>query len=349
MSILADTVDAVIGVDTHADTHTAAIVAASTGGVLAELTTAATAAGYQQMVAWAAAQPMRRTWALEGTTSYGTGLTRHLQGLGEVVIEVERPNRPVRRRGKSDSIDAVRSAREALASEHPAQPRAGGLRAALAITLAARRSAVDAAADAQRQLRSTLITAPEPLRARFRDMTATTMITTAARLRPQPSWDIETYQAATIIKALAGRIKALRTEAADHHHTIEDLVRSWRPELLEVHGVGPITAATLLCAWSHPGRIRSDAAFASLAGVAPLDASSGRHQTHRLNRRGDRQLNRALHTIAICRLRTHPTTRAYAERRRSEPNMTDPKIRRCIKRYIARELYNLLEAGPAAP
>ena len=131
--------------------------------------------------------------------------------------------------------------------------------------------------------------------------------------------------------------------------TLEQLVRSWRPDLLDEPGVGPIVAATILCAWSHPGRCRNDAAFANLAGVAPLDASSGRQHHHRLNRGGDRQLNQALHVIVLTRLRHHPETIAYRDRRRTEPNMTDRKIRRCLKRYIARDIYKLLEAGPPTP
>lgn len=349
MTMLADQIDVVIGVDTHQDTHTAAVVSAATGGVIAEITIAASAEGYEQLVAFAEDHPGLRAWAVEGTASYGAGLTRHLQSRGEVVVEVERPHRPARRGGKSDSIDAVRGAREALAAEHLAQPRAGGTRAALAATQGARRSAIDASCDAQRQLRALVTTAPETLRARFRGQSTTTMVTTATRLRPHSAWDVETHQIAVALRALARRIRTLNDEAADHEATLDRLVRSWRPDLLEQPGVGPIVAATILCAWSHPGRCRNDAAFANLAGVAPLDASSGRQQHHRLNRGGDRQLNRALHTIVLCRLRYDPDTRAYAERRRSEPNMTDRKIRRCLKRYIARQIFKTLEAGPPTP
>jgi transposase len=345
--MLAESVDVVIGVDTHADTHTAAMVSAATGGVLAEVTVAATAAGYAELVAFAEDRPGRRAWAVEGTASYGVGLTRHLQGAGEDVVEVERPHRPKRRRGKSDAIDAVRGARDALAMAHLAQPRSGGTRAALAATLSVRRSAIEARSDAQRQLRSMVITAPEALRARFRDLTGpTAIVAAAARLRPQPAWGHEAHHTAIALRALARRIRALSEEITDHDTTLTALVTSWRPDLLAEPGIGPVVAATILCAWSHPGRCRSEAAFANLAGTAPLDASSGRHQHHRLNRGGDRQLNNALHVIALCRLRNHPATRAYAERRRQEPNMTDRKIRRCLKRYIARDIYKLLEAAP---
>lgn len=347
MTMLADQFDAVIGVDTHQDTHTAAVVATATGAVLDELTIGADPDGYDALIELADRHSGLRVWAIEGTGSYGAGLTAHLQGLGETVIEVERPNRPARRNGKSDTIDAARGAREALASEHHAQPRSRGPRAALAATLAARRSAVDASSTAQRQLRALVLVAPEQLRARFRGQTTTVMIATASSLRISPSWDLETATSATALRALARRIKGLNDEADAHEATLRSIVASWRPDLLELTGVGPIVAATVLCAWSHPGRCRNDAAFANLAGTAPIEASSGKHIAHRLNRGGDRQLNRAIHVIALSRLRYDPATRAYAERRRLEPNMTDRKIRRCLKRYIARQLYRQLENPPS--
>jgi transposase len=347
VTMLADHFDAVIGVDTHQDTHTAAVVASATGAVLDELTIVADPDGYADLVGLAERHSGLRVWAIEGTGSYGAGLTAHLQALGETVIETERPNRPARRRGKSDTIDAVRGAREVLGLVHHAQPRSRGARAALAATLAARRSAVDASTAAQRQLRALVLVAPELLRARFRGQSTIAMVATATNLRLNARWDIETTTSATALRALARRINALNEEADAHEATLRAIVASWRPDLLELTGVGPIVAATVLCAWSHPGRCRNDAAFASLAGVAPLEASSGKHISHRLNRGGDRQLNRALHVVALSRLRYDPTTRAYAERRRTEANMSDRAIRRCLKRYIARQLYRQLEAGPA--
>jgi transposase len=174
------------------------------------------------------------------------------------------------------------------------------------------------------------------------------MTATAASLRINSRWDLETTTCATALRALARRINTLNDEADAHEATLRSIVASWRPDLLSLTGVGPIVAATVLCAWSHPGRCRSDAAFANLAGAAPIEASSGKHTAHRLNRGGDRQLNRALHVITLSRLRYDPTTRAYAERRRAEPNMTDRKIRRCLKRYIARQLYRQLENPPSS-
>jgi transposase len=171
------------------------------------------------------------------------------------------------------------------------------------------------------------------------------MITTAARLRCHTSWDAETTTTATVLRALARRSQAMTAEAADHERQILTIVRSWRPDLLELTGVGPIVAATVLCAWSHPGRVRDDAAFAKLAGVCPIPASSGQTVRHRLNRHGDRQLNRALHTVVLSRLRYDDTTRAYRDRRRAE-GKTDREIKRCLKRYVARQLYRQLETPP---
>ncbi|MGE3835083.1 MAG: transposase, partial [Acidimicrobiia bacterium] len=219
-------------------------------------------------------------------------------------------------------------------------------RAALSVLLAARRSAVDAATVAQRQLNALVTAAPECLRARFRGQSTTVMVATAARLRVQPTWDVETATTAAVLRSLARRTLELTAEAAAHEKAILAIVRAWRPDLLDERGVGPIVAAVVLCAWSHPGRVRSDAAFAMLAGVCPIPASSGLTTRHRLNRSGDRQLNRALHVIVLSRLRYDPATRAYAERRRAE-GKTDRDIKRCLKRYIARHLYRQLETGPS--
>ena len=345
--MLAEAIDVVIGVDTHKHTHTAAVVAAGTGAAVEHATLAADPEGYAELVALADRHSGLRVWAIEGTGSYGAGLARHLAERGELVIEVDRPSRPARRNGaKTDALDAVRAAREALSREHLAQPRTGGQRAALAVRLAARRSAVEAATVAQRQLHALVVTAPEPLRARFRGQTTRAMLATAARLRIQAAWDLETRETATALRALARRVHTLGTEARDHEQAILAIVRSWRPDLLEQQGIGPIVAAVVLCAWSHAGRCRHDAAFANLAGVAPIPADSGqRTNRNRLNRHGDRQLNRALHTIVLTRLRLDPATRAYAERRRHE-GKTDREIKRCLKRYIARQLYRQLETPP---
>lgn len=347
MPSLAELVDVVIGVDTHKHTHTAAVIDAVTGAVLEERTVATDPDGYGELVAMADRHSGLRAWSIEGTGGYGAGLNRHLNGVDELVIELDRPNRAARRNGaKSDALDAVRAGREALARDQFAQPRAGGERAALAVLMAARRSAVDASTVAQRQLHSLVIAAPEALRARFRGQSTPVMVTIAARLRRNGSWDLETTTYATVLRDLGRRIKAMQAEATTHERDILAIIKSWRPDLLAEQGVGPIVAAVVLCAWSHAGRCRNEAAFASLAGVAPIPASSGQTTRHRLNRCGDRQLNRALHTIVLSRLRYDPTTRAYAERRRAE-GKTEREIKRCLKRYIARDLYKLLENPPS--
>jgi transposase len=341
---LSEVVDVVIGVDTHVQTHTAAAVDARTGALLGQVTVETTAAGYEELTAFADEHAALRAWAIEGTGGHGAGLARHLARDQEVVIELDRPERARRRNGaKSDPLDAERAAREALARTRLGTPRSGGDRQALSVLLAARRSAVEASTVAQRQLFSLVIAAPEPLRARFRGKKIPAMVATAAALRLQPSWDTETTTTVTVLRALARRARDLTDEAAEHEKAIRAIVRTWRPDLLEQIGVGPIVAATVLCAWSHPGRVRSEAAFAMLAGVAPIPANSGQTTTrYRLNRHGDRQLNRALHTIALSRQRYHQATRDYTARRTSE-GKTPREIKRCLKRYIARDLYRLLE------
>lgn len=344
MTSLADVVDVVIGVDTHVHTHSAAAIDARTGAVLGEVTVPATAAGYAQLVDFADDHTTLRAWAIESTGSHGAGLTRHLGRLGEVVVELDRPKRAKRRNGaKSDPLDATRAAREALARTRLGTPRGHGDRQALSVLLAARRSAVDAATTAGRQLFSLVIAAPTPIRERFHGHKLPTMIKIATRMRVHPSWDVETTTTVTALRALARRATTLTAEAAEHEQAILAIVRSWRPDLLNQPGIGPIVAATILCAWSHPGRIHSEAAFAMLAGVAPIPANSGQTTNrHRLNRYGDRQLNRALHTIALSRIRHDQTTRNYAERRTTQ-GKTSREIKRCLKRYIARDLYRLLE------
>lgn len=349
MPMLAELVELVIGVDTHADTHTAALVTTTNGAVLDTITVTADPDGYAQLVELAESRGGLRAWAVEGAGGYGAGLARHLAEADELVIELDRPARPARRGGaKSDVIDAERAARDALARTQLAAPKTGPERAALAALLVARRSAVAASTTAQRQLRALVITAPESVRARFRGHSTRSMIDLAARVRPgTTAADVEAFTVLSTLRALARRIRALETEAAEHEHAIRVIVRSWRPDLLELRGVGPIVAAIVLTAWSHPGRCRSDAAFAMLAGAAPIPASSGKTVRYRLNRSGDRQLNRALHVIVLARLKHDPDTRAYAETRRAQ-GKTDREIKRCLKRYIARQLYRQLENPPTS-
>lgn len=341
MTILADMVDVVIGVDTHKHSHTAAVVNTA-GGVLSKFEIETTTVGYRGLVDLVDGFGLARVWAIEATSSYGSGLCRFLQERGETVLEVDRTKTVTRRNGKTDEIDAVRAAREALARPDLPRPKARDQRAALAVLLTTRRSAVDAAQTAQVQLHALIVTAPEALRARFREHNSRHLVDAAARLRLSPAWDIETSTYAMAIRDLGRRVRTLRDEADRYEAEIRRIVRTWRPDLLAVDGVGPIVAATILNAWSHHDRIPSEAAFAALAGVAPIPASSGQTVRYRLNRGGNRQLNRALHVIAISRTKTDPATRAYIERRRGE-GKTDREIRRCIKRYIARQIFRQLQ------
>jgi transposase len=217
------------------------------------------------------------------------------------------------------------------------------------VLLAARRSAINASTEAQQQVFSLVIAAPEPIRVRFRGQKLAAMLNTAASLRVHASWDTETTSTVVALRTLARRAHAMLKEARDLQKSILAIIRSWRPDLLEEFGVGPIVAATaVLCAWSHPGRIHSEAAFAMLAGTAPIPANSGQVTTrYRLNRYGDRNLNNALHTVVQVRIQHQPATRDYVARRTAE-GKTHREIKRCLARYVARDLYRLLETGAAA-
>lgn len=342
---LRELVDLVIGVDTHEQFHVAAVVDAVTGGVLDTIQTPAEPAGYQQLIDWAQDHPGRRGWAIEGTNSHGIGLTRAL--AGELVVEVDRPVRVKRRNGaKSDVIDAIRAARDALGRDALATPRAvTGDRAALQVLVTARHLTVAQATDTQRQLRSMVLTAPDGLRSRFTDPKTAPMVTQALKLRPHSDDDPLTVILVPVLKELAHRARSLRLHAKALERQILGIVKQWRPDLLDLHGVGPIVAANLLLVWSHPGRVHSEAAFAMISGTAPIPATSGAQQTrHRLNRSGDRHLNQALHTLILCRQRHDPATKAYIERRTAE-GKTMREIRRCLKRYAARQTFRILEKG----
>jgi transposase len=348
MTRLADTVDGVIGVDTHRDTLAAAAID-PVGGTLGQTAAATDLAGYQRLLAFGQAQvPGRRCWAVEGAGSYGAGLTCFLQARGEWVVEIGRPKRPVRRTGaKSDALDALRAAREALACDHLVLPRRRGDREALRVLLATRHSACRAKVAAINQLKALIIGAPEELRAELRGLGTKRQITRCARLRERPTRSLEHRMTVRVLRCTAQRIRLLAAEAAGLRAELERLVAAIAPWLLELAGVGPISAAQVLVSWSHAGRLRSEAAFAALAGANPIPASSGQVIRHRLNRGGDRQLNRALHSIVVARLRDDPSSRAYAARRRSQGKSTRD-VRRCLKRAVARQLFKLLEGHDQA-
>lgn len=351
MSMLAERVDVVIGVDTHADTHTAAICDAR-GGVIHKLTVQTTEAGYGDLLQAAVAHAggPRVVWAVEGTGSYGAALTRTLRELGQEVIEVRGAKRP-RGQGKNDGNDAAAIARAALAQTRPAQPRKGRVRQTLRLRTVARDIDVAHRTRLTNQFCAMLLTAPEPIRARLRGLSTRQALAAARHMRVTASTGTgeDVHALIQVLRQTAAKIKALDTAIAQADAELDRLTTTHAPDLRAQFGVGPVTAAKILIAYSHPGRFHSEAAFAALAGVSPLEASSGKTRRHRLNRTGDRQLNAALHTIIRTRRQhKHPETIAYVERR-SAQNKTSRDINRCLKRALARRLYRLLETMPAMP
>ncbi len=306
--MLADELDYVVGVDSHRDEHVVAVVTAPAGAVIAGKSVRANARGYRELLRVAErSAPGRRAWAIEGTGSYGAGVARYLAERGEVVLEVSRTPRAERRlRGKDDTLDAARAARAALAADRLALPRSGERREALRLLLVARRSAVDVRREALAQLRGVIVTAPDRLRQELRLLPTTRLLDRCSRLRRSRSTNADELATRPVLRSLARRIKAATLEADELERELLTHVRGLAPGLLDEPGIGPIVAAQLIVAWSHPGRVRSEACFARLAGVAPVPASSGQTSRHRLSRGGDRQLNRAIHTIVLHRVSTTP-------------------------------------------
>lgn len=278
---------------------------------------------------------------------YGAGLARLLREQQVAVLEVDRPDRKARRfAGKSDPIDAEAAARAALARRRVGVPKQrDGRVEALRHLRVARRSAVDQRADCLRRIKTLIVTAAEPLRARLRDLPDRELLTVCASLRPEHDRVGEPLQAAKVaLRHLARRHAALAQEVADLDQLIEPLVARINPALLQLHGVGPDVAGQLLVtAGENTERLRSEAAFAMLCGVAPIPASSGKTHRHRLNRGGDRHANAALYRIVLCRLRWDPRTQAHLARRTAE-GASKKDIIRCLKRLIAREIYYVLTA-----
>jgi transposase len=321
-----------------------AVVTAPAGAVVAGAAAPANAHGYRALLGVAEQHaPGRRAWAIEGTGSYGAGLARYLHARGESVLEVGRIPRGERRlHGKDDALDAARTARAALASDTRALPRAGERREALRLLLVARRGAVDVRREALTQLRAVIVTAPEPLRQQLRRLPEGRLLDRCSRFRRTSSAGADEIATRIVLRNLARRTREATVEADELQHEILAHVRALAPTLLDEPGVGPIVAAQLIVAWSHRGRLRSEACFARLAGVAPVPASSGQTQRHRLNRGGDRQLNRALHTIVLHRRQHDAATRDYIARRVAE-GKSSREATRLLKRYLARHLYRLLQ------
>lgn len=347
--MLAEMVDHVIGVDPDRDRVTAVIVDSKTKGELADAAFPTTPAGYRALVEWADAESQAdaRVWSIEGAGSYGAGLCATLQAAGEWVLEFDHPSTQSDKDGsKSDGLDAARAAREVLGRKKLSQPRSRGTREGIRTLLVARRGAKQARVAAINGLKALVITAPVELREQLRDLTAAGLVSACRRMRINDGLDDETAGTKAAMRHLARRVAGLDEELADIDRQLKVLVAKTAPQLLAEYGVGPVTAAQVIVSWSHAGRCRDEGAFARLGGVAPIPANSGQTQhRHRLNRGGDRHLNNALHTIVLTRVRDHPETRAYIARRVGE-GLTAREARRCLKRYLARRLYRLLENPP---
>lgn len=348
MPMLAEVIDGVIGVDTHRDTHHAEI-ALPTGSPIATRLISNDSAGYSQLLDWIVEHGPgpRLVVCIEGTRSYGAGLARAAAAAGLTVIECEQPTRKARRgKGKSDPIDAHLAVLTALQlnAEKLPTPRADGDREALRILLCARQELTTTSTAQTNRLRALLRGGDDTdrrlARARFTD---TTLAGLARRRHPREASREQAVRHCEIRRlalALREAGRALKANRAELHAIVNDVA----PGLTTQPGIGPVSAAQAIVSFSHAGRCRNEAAFATLAGTSPIEASSGQTTRHRLNRGGDRALNKAIHVIANTRIRSDPATQAYVARRTAE-GKSSREIRRCIKRYIARQLYRALTAA----
>jgi transposase len=343
--------DVVVGVDTHKDEHVA-VALDGLGGRLGALAIAANPDGYAELLAWAEQLGAVAVFGVEGTGSYGSGLARFLRRHGRRVVEVSRPPRKGERRlsGKSDTIDAEHAAREVLAGKATATPKlADGIVEAIRLIKIARDTAVKAHSQAMITLKATLVTAPDDLRSELEPLTDFKLIQACAAL--DADGDVADPEVAMrrTLGVLARRWLDLHEEIKDHTRHLKKLTKTAAPELVAAFGIGPdIAAEMLITAGDNNDRIRSDAALAKLCGACPIPAGSGRtNGRHRLNRGGNRQANAALYRAIIVRMRWHPPTIAYVERRTAE-GLSKKEIIRCLKRFLAREIYRLLPE-PSSP
>ena len=330
------------GVDTHKDVHAVAALSA-TGHLLSTALFPTIPAGYTQLLAWLRGHGPLVRGGIEGTGSYGAGLTRFRRAADVEVVEVNRPNRQLRRRrGKSDPIDAEAAARAALAGEAMGIPKSqDGLVEAIRVLRVARRSALKARTQAANQLQAIVSSAPSEVREHLRGRRVPELVLAARRFRCSPP---RTLPAATryAVPALATRWTVLDAEVRQLDEHLAALVATTAPQLVDVFGVSSETAGALLvAAGDNPERLRQEASFAALCGVSPVDASSGRQHRHRLNRGGNRDANRALWVVVMARMRRDQRTREYVERR-TQHGLSKKEIIRCLKRYVARELYRQL-------
>jgi transposase len=330
------------GVDTHADMHVAAALD-PIGGLLGVEEFPVTPVGYAHLLGWLDGFGTVGLVGIEGTGSYGAGLARHVAAAGIRVVEVDRSDRQDRRRqGKSDPLDAVSAARAAQSGRARGAPKGrDGAVEAIRALMVAKRSARSERTQTINQARSLIVTGPDDLRARFAGHTVAALVSELAALRPRPGATVG-YATRIAVRELGRRAEFLDGQLARLDELIVPLVTSRAPGLLALYGIGPDTAALLLiAAGDHPGRLRSEAAWAHLCAVAPIPASSGKVTRHRLNPGGNREANHALWRIVITRMSSHAPTRAYVERR-SEQGLSKKEIIRCLKRYVAREVYRHL-------
>jgi len=332
------------GVDTHKDVHVAGVVD-HLGAELATRSFSTTSAGYTDLADWLTTHGSLSRVGVEGTGSWGAELTRHLRRCGIEVVEINRPNRQARRRtGKSDPLDAIAAARAALSGTHAGKPKTtDGPVEAIRILRLARSSAIKARTQTMNQIRAILDTAPSETRDRFRDLSPVRLIKAITNTRPDQTRVNEPAVAATLtLHTLGRRWQFLTTQIRDLDNHLEGLVADTAPNLVALIGVGTDTAAALLTtAGDNPDRLSSEASFAALCGVNPLPASSGRTQRHRLNRAGNRDANSALWRIVLSRMSHDHRTRTYVQRRTTE-GLSKREIIRCLKRYVAREIYPIL-------
>jgi transposase len=335
--------EVVIGVDTHKDTHTAValdVLGARLGGI----TIPVSREGYRRIEAWARSLGVVRAFGIECTGSYGAGLSRALQASGLRVLDVNRADRSTRRRhGKDDPLDAEAAARAVLSGQATTQPKAGTSSVEMIRHLKlARDSAVKARTQAMQMLKAIIISAPAELREQLEGVRGKlTLVRHLAALRPGPMTS-PIASAKAGLRALARRWLALTEEIEAHDGELEVLAAAHAPELIALPGIATGTAAAMLIlVGDNPERIRSEAAFAKLCGACPLPASSGKTNRHRLNRGGNRQANAALHRTVVTRMRCHQPTIDYVRRRTSE-GKTKAEVMRCLKRYVAREIFGHL-------
>lgn len=339
----------IIGVDTHKSNHIAVAINIQ-GTRLGAMTIPTTRDGYRGLEEWATGLGSVKAFGIEGTGSYGAGLSRDLLAKGHTVLDVMRPNRQLRYlHGKSDSLDAESAARSVLNGQATALAKTqGGTSEMIRHIKIARDSAVKAKSQAMITLKTLIINAPADLRAMLDHIRGPiTLVRHIATLRPG---DITspTVSAKTALRAIARRWLVLHEEIQIHEKELERMVRDKAPDLMKSHGISTLTVAEMLIlVGDNPERIRSEAALAKLCGVCPIPASSGKTNRMRLNRGGNRQANAALYRVAIVRMRDNDETKTYAARRTAE-GKTRREIVRCIKRYIVREIFNAL-CRPKSP